>query len=330
MGRKGLIALIVIVLLCALGYLVLQRSQQEDTAALEQAQWLAAEQGYLGSLQALEIESPGQPSVRIERQGEAWVVPAKADYPAAPQVLADLLRSLRDARSVEAKTANALWHARLGLAEEGEADAQALRLKLSFAGHPDLALRLGNPSRQGNGQLVRRAGEDQVWLIDQQLQVPTRELDWLDRRVTDIPFTRIARLELRYADGEKLTLTRNDAEQHNFAIKELRKDQTLSFEGAANGVALVFSNLQFADAAPLAQIGFKQAPLLQFNLAGFAGEKLDGALYKQGEQYWLVLGEQDGFKPGEVSARSGWAYRLEPEQAQRLTKKLRDLLAKSG
>lgn len=329
MGRKGLIALIVIVLLCALGYLALQRSQLEDTAALEQAPWLAAEQGYLNTLQALEIESPGQPSVRIERRGEAWVVPAKADYPAAPQLLADLLRSLRDARSVEAKTANAQWHARLGLAEEGEADAQALRLKLSFAGHPDSALRLGNPSRQGNGQLVRRAGEDQVWLIDQQLQVPTRELDWLDRRVTDIPYTDIQRIELRHADGEVLTLKRADAKQYNFAVEQLATTQKLAFEGAANSVATLFSSLQFADAAPLDQVDFKQPSVLRFSLSGFGGQKLVGALYSQGEQYWLALGAREGFKDDEVNARPGWAYRIEHDQAQRLMKKLRDLLAKS-
>ncbi|PKM28445.1 MAG: hypothetical protein CVV08_19780 [Gammaproteobacteria bacterium HGW-Gammaproteobacteria-12] len=330
MGRKGLIALVVIVLLCVLGYAAVQHSQQQSMAQVERAPWLAVEQGYLNTLQALEIEQPGQPSVRIERREDGWVVPAKADYPAAPQPLADLLRALREARTVEAKTANAQWHARLGLAEEGEADEQALRLKLQFDDHPQLNLRLGNPSQQGIGQLVRRAGEDQVWLIDQQLQVPMRELDWLDRRVSDIPFTGIARLELRYADGEKLTLTRADAQQYNFAVAELRKEQKLSFEGAANGVALVFSNLQFADAAPLAQIGFKQAPMLQFSLAGFDGQKLEGALYEQGKQHWLVLGEREGFEAGEVSARADWAYRLEPDQVTRLAKKLRDLLAKSS
>lgn len=328
MGRKGLIALIVIVLLCGLGYLALQRSQQQSTAQVEQAPWLAAEQGYLGSLQALEIESPGQPPVRIERHGETWVVPAKADYPAAPQVLADLLRSLREARIVEAKTANPQWHARLGLAEQGEEGEQAQRLTLKFDGHPDLQLRLGKLSQQGGGQLVRRAGEDQVWLIDQQLQLPAAELDWLDRRMTDIPFLDIARLELHHADGQTLTLTRADAKQYNLAVEELRKDQKLSFEGAANGVATLFSNLQFADAAPLAQIGFKQAPVLQLSLSGFTGQRLAGVLYKQGEQYWLVLGKREGFKEGEVSAREDWAYRLEPEQVQRLNKTVRDLLVK--
>ena len=42
-----------------------------------------------------------------------------------------------------------------------------------------------------------------------------------------------------------------------------------------------------------------------------------------------MLGERQGFKDDEVSARSDWAYRLDPEQVQRLAKKLRDLLAKS-
>ena len=329
MGRKGLIVLIVIVLLCVLGYLAVQQSQQQRTAQVEQAPWLAVEQGYLNTLQALEIEQPGQPVVRIERRGEQWVVPAKADYPAAPHTLAELLRSLREARIVEAKTANAQWHARLGLAENGEGDEQALRMTLQFDGHPDLGLRLGNPSQRGSGQLVRRADEDQVWLIDQPLQVPIRELDWLDRRVSDIPFMRIARLELRYADGENLTLVRADAQQYNLTVAGLRKEQKLSFEGAANGVALVFSNLQFADAAPLTQVGFQRAPMLQFRLSGVDGEALEGRLYAQGEQYWLVLGAREGFETDEVRARADWAYRLEPDQVQRLAKKSRDLLAKS-
>ena len=59
MGRKGLIALIVIVLLCVLGYLAVQRGQQQSTAQVESSPWLAAEQGYLNTLQALEIEQPG-------------------------------------------------------------------------------------------------------------------------------------------------------------------------------------------------------------------------------------------------------------------------------
>lgn len=330
MGRKGLIALIVIVLLCLLGYLALQQRQQQGTAQLERTPWLAAEQGYLGSLQALEIQPPGQPAVRIERRGEAWVVPAKADYPAAREPLAELLRALREARTVEAKTANAQWHARLGLAESGEEGEQALRLQLQFDGHPELSLRLGNPSQQGNGQLVRRAGEDQVWLIDQQLDLPSRELDWLDRRVADIPFASVKRLELRYASGETLTLSKADAEQYNFAVEQLGKGQQLSFEGAANGMVTLFSNLRFADAAPLAQIAFKQAPMLRLSLTGFDGQSLEGALYQQGEQHWLVLGERQGFEDGEVAARSDWAYRLDAEQVQRLAKKLRDLLAKNG
>ncbi len=329
MGRKGLIALIVIVLLCVLGYFAVQRDQQQSTAQIERAPWLAAEQDYLGSLQAVEVEQPGQPPVRIERRDERWVVPAKADYPAAPEPLAKLLRALREARTVEAKTANAQWHGRLGLAEQGQEDEQALRLRLYFDGHPELNLRLGNPSQQGSGQLVRRAGEDQVWQIDQVFELPTHELQWLDRRVSDIPFASVKRLELRYADGETLTLSKTDAEQYNFTVEQLRKDQKLSFEGVANGMVTLFSNLRFADAAPLAQVGFKQAPMLTFSLGGFDGQKLEGLLYKQGEQYWLVLTEHEGFKAGEISARSDWAYRLEADQVQRLAKKLRDLLAKS-
>ncbi|GIZ11388.1 DUF4340 domain-containing protein [Pseudomonas sp. NCCP-436] len=329
MGRKGLIALIVIVLLCVLGYLGLQQHQQQSIAQIESAPWLAAEQSYLGSLQALEIEHPGQSAVRIERRGDGWVVPAKADYPAAPQVLADLLRGLREARTVEAKTANAQWHGRLGLAEEGAEGEQALRLKLQFDGHPELSLRLGNPSSQGSGQLVRRAGENQVWRIDQQLDLPDGQLQWLDRRVTAIPYASVQRLELKYADGQTLTLSRPDEQQYNFAVEQMKPEQKLSYEGAANGMVTLFSSLLFADVVPLAQLDRAQVPELTLQLSGFAEQSLRAALYRQDERHWLIIEQQQGFADGQVSARNDWAYALDEEQFKRLAKRLDDLLAKS-
>lgn len=329
MGRKGLIALIVIVLLCVLGYLGLQRHQQQSIAQIERAPWLAAEQSYLGSLQALEIEHPGQPAVRIERRGDDWVVPAKADYPAAPQVLADVLRALREARTVEAKTANVQWHGRLGLAEEGAESEQALRLKLQFDGHPELNLRLGNPSRQGSGQLVRRAGEDQVWQIDQQLDLPAGQLQWLDRRITAIPYASVQRLELKYADGQTLTLSRPDEQQYNFAVEQMKPEQRLSYEGAANGMVTLFSSLLFADAVPLTQLDRTQTPELTLQLSGFAEQSLHAALYRQDERHWLIIEQQQGFADGQVGARADWAYALDEDQFKRLAKRLDDLLAKT-
>lgn len=326
MGRKTLLLLALIAAVLALTYVWLQR--QPPTPSREAL--LPTLHGQLAGVRAIEVLRPGQPLVRLERKGDSWTVPAKADYPAAGQPVAALLRALAEAKKVEAKTRNPHLHGRLGLAEQGEAEQQATRLSLELAGGQPLALRLGKPAQQGGGQLVRLAGEEQVWLIDQRLELPPTELEWLDRRVAAIPFASIQELELRYANGERLTLYRETEGEPNLRVKQLGPGKPLAFEAVANGMALVFNSLEFADAAPLAQVQFKGAPLLQFSLHTFAAGEVKGAIYAQGEQHWLILPDSTNFSANQLPAKRDWAYRLEPYQYQALAKKLQDLLPKNS
>ncbi|MGH8352084.1 MAG: DUF4340 domain-containing protein [Pseudomonas sp.] len=323
MGRKSLWLLALSAGVLVLVYVWLQRPPQPVPQGREAL--LPALQGQVAKVGAIEVLRPGQPLVRLERKGASWVVPAKADYPVAAQPLAALLRALAAAKKVEAKTANPHLHGRLGLAEQGEAEQQATRLKLELQDGQPLALRLGKPAQQGAGQLVRLAGEDRVWLIDQRIELPASELEWLDRRVVAIPFASVKELELRYANGERLTLYRDAEGEANLKVKQLPQGKRLVFEAVANGVALVFNSLEFADAAPLAQVQFKGKPLLQFSLKSFADAQVEGAVYAQGEQHWLIL-SHGNFSPKQLPAKGDWAYRLEPNQYQALAKKLQDLL----
>src|SRR5690606_28334691 len=199
---------------------------------------------------------------------------AKAGYPVDGQMLVTLLRSLAEAKKVEAKTANPQYHGRLGLAEKGAEEEQGTLVKLERGDAQPVSLYLGNASQQGSGQLVRLAGEDQVWLIDQNLMLPENELEWLDRRVAAIPFASVKALDVRYADGDELNLYRDSEQEPNLKVKQLPKDQKLAYEAAANGMATLFARLEFADAAPLSQVQFKGKPQLRFDLRTFSGGKL--------------------------------------------------------
>jgi len=327
MGRKSLLLLALIAAVLALLYVWLQRPPPSSTQSREPL--LPALQGQIAKVSAIEIQRPGQPSVRLARKDESWTVPAKANYPAAGQPVAMLLRALVEAKRVEAKTNNPQLHGRLGLAEQGSVEQQATRLTIELQDGQPLALRIGKAAQQGSGQLVRLAGEDQVWLIDRSIELPPTELEWLDRRVAAIPFSSIKELELRHANGEHLTLYRDAEGEPNLKVKQLPQGKNLVFEAVANGVALVFNSLEFADAAPLAQVQFKGKPQLQFSLKNFAGAEVEGTVYGQGDQHWLILSKATNFSSNLLPAKSDWAYRLEPSQYQAMAKKLKDLLAKN-
>ncbi|MNZ81621.1 hypothetical protein D3C78_1002960 [compost metagenome] len=321
MRRSVLLVLLLVVLLLGGLFAWLQRGA-EVPAQAERQLLLPALSGHLGEVRKLSIRHGELPAVRIERTEAGWVVPAKAGYPAAAGEVNRLLRALAEARKVEAKTRNPDNHARLGLAAKGE--GRATRLRIDGIGSAPLVLLIGQGSRQG-GQLVRLAGDDQVWLIDQPLELVDNELAWLDRRISAIPFASVREVEVRHADGERLNVWRDSPGQADLALRQLPVGRSLAYQPLANGMALLFAALDFADAAPLAQVGFKDRPELEFTLSTFDGGELRGAFHLQGAQHWLVLGESEGLDDQLIAGRD-WAYRLEEQQYRMLARRLKDLL----
>ena len=323
MNRKTLFVLAVLALALVAGwYFTSQVGLPRVPAQAER--WLPGVQ--VAQVKAIEVQRGDQPLVRLERREQGWVVPAKADYPADQGVVNRLLKALVEARKVEPRTANPELYGRLGLADKGEAEQRGVRLTLE-QGEAPLQLLIGKPGQQ-EGQLVRRADEAQSWLVSQRIELPASELEWLDRRVTAIPFAEVRELDLRHAGGERLTLARDKAEEANLQVRDLPKGKRLAFDGAANGFGQFFADLRFADAAPLAQLGFDGKPALEFSLTTFAGKTLKGRFYGKADQHWLLLEQGSGLSASEVPGRSDWAYRVEPYQYQNLARKLTDLLAK--
>lgn len=318
-------SVLLILLLIALGlgglFAWLQRSAEGPQQAARPL-LLPALSGHLEQVRALEIRHGELPEIRIERRDGSWVVSAKAGFPAAAAEVNRLLRALAEAHKVEAKTANPANHARLDLAEQGE--GAATRLTVEGVGSGPLTLLIGQASHQG-GQLVRVPGDNQVWEVDQSLQLVDNELAWLDRRISRIPFASVRELEVRHADGEQLNVERDTPEQANLTLRQLPKGRALAHEAAANGMATLFAALDFADAAPLAQIGFEDRPELEFSLYTFNGGLLRGAFHQRGGQHWLVLDESRGLD-GQLIAGKDWAYRLEEQQFRALAKRVKDLL----
>lgn len=324
MGRNGVIGLAILVGVLGLGWYGVEHREQkarEHTAEV----WLPALQGKTEQVRAIEITQPGQLHVRLERREQGWLVPAKAGYPVVPGLVEHLLDVLEKARKVEARTHNPERLAQLGLAELGAVGQQGTRLSVQLADGQALMLLIGKPGQHG-GQLVRMAGDTQSWLIDQHIELPQTELQWLDRRVTQIPFSEVRELVLEQPRVAPLVLYRGEGEASNAQVRDVPPGRRLTHEAAANSMVLLFADLRFADAAPLAQVGFKGEPALRFRLKTAAGQELVGALHQQGEQYWLTLKPGSGLDAQRLPGKPDWAYRLEATQYQTLAKKLTDLL----
>ncbi|MBC9249684.1 hypothetical protein A9179_05290 [Pseudomonas alcaligenes] len=325
MNSRGWLGLGGLLLLLLAGMLVVERQPPAPLPPAAPVAWLAALQDARQPLLAIEVRRPGQPLVRLERRATGWVLPAKAEYPADQQRVAELLRALTAAHQLAPRSARSEDYGQLGLAVQGAVAEQGIQLRLEREGGAPLLLLIGK-TEQG-GQLVRRADEAQSWLIDQLIELPANELQWLDRRVTAIPFAAVRELTLQHADGERLSLFRATPEQTHLQLRELPAGRRLLAEGAGDDSARLFADLQFNEVAPLAQIAFKGHAALRFRLEDFTGKTLQGALYLQAQQPWLVLESGSGLAAEQLPGPPGWAYLLDEQSYRQLAKKLTDMLA---
>jgi len=335
-GKTLAIAIVLMVLLSG-GWLWLQKT---PAVADTSGQLLLPElQGRTGEVTQIEVILPGELPLQLSKEGDNWQLALPQEhkvYPAAASTVGSLLRSLVDSKTLEAKTARPEHHARLNLAEQGEGAATRIRLELK--GASKLELLVGKAAQQGDGQLVRKPSENQVWLIDRAITLPADNfLGWINRRITSIPADEIKSLELKLAkaqDGHKTLLLSRDKAADAFKVREAGDTAKPAVQDAASRVTRLFAALNLNQVTRHNALPEGSQTLLSFILRGFNQEHyLSGQLFQQqaqeqGQQgvYWLTLGESQ-VPSAWLPAGTLWAWQIEDFAGQTLFEALPKALA---
>jgi hypothetical protein len=162
----------------------------------------------LETIDRLQVRGAGdQVLVEIEKTDGRWRMPSRQDWPANQREISRALFRLSQARRLEAKTANPERHARLGVESVGGAGAKGSELHLAGGGEP-LRLTIGNNHPSLGGSYARLGDEPQAWLLDADIAPARNPVDWLDRRLLDLPLARIAQVRIAPAKGRAFRLTR--------------------------------------------------------------------------------------------------------------------------
>lgn len=157
---------------------------------------LAAE---LGSVNSLSVrKASATPNVTLQKKGENWTVAQRAGYPADVTKLRKLLLSLTDAKIIEKKTADPANFPLIGV--DDPASTSTAGTQIDFTAQDGAhSLIIGKSS--GDGNFVRRGGENQSYLIAPSLFVETEPKFWIDSKLIDIPVATIQRIEIKPAGG---------------------------------------------------------------------------------------------------------------------------------
>lgn len=306
----------------ALVVIALRMQGSDRVADLESRPLLSEEQlARLGEAERITLARGGA-SVELVRSGDEWGVAEHDLFPAQRERLAALLHALRGARIVEDQTANPEHHARLGLNPDAEG-AETLAVTLGDDG--GMTLLYGNTV--GNGQLVRFADADQVWLVNRPLNMTVNSNEWLALDVIDIPMAQLASARWEHADGEILELDKAKEGDYNFRLTGLEPQLQAGNERWINSMVLALANLR-AQAVTLRQELELEEPLLNMQLETWQGAELSASLHDLEGRYWLVIDRYTAAEDSalEINGDERWAFQLAIGQVEQLMKRHADIV----
>lgn len=285
MKSKTLIGLAVVTAVVVIGAVaaVTQRESASERVVTDAAV-LPDLMARINDVAALALEGP-EADFALRFDGERWVVPDLADFPADFDKVKKTLIGLAELRTIEKKTADPERYGALGLAppDAEEGGGTWVRLRDGDDG-PVAALMVGNPGRGGADQVyVRRDGEAETWLARGELDLGDTPNSWVDTMIVRLEPDRVRRVVITHADGETVELARETRDAESFDLVNMPEDATLrsplTLDNLGRSLAFVrFDEVAAASAGPAPGEGDATAVFETFD-----GAKVTVTLQKRGE-----------------------------------------------
>jgi hypothetical protein len=276
-------------------------------------------------------------AVTVHKQGEQWTVAERANYPADVVKLRKLLLALSEAKIREEKTSNPASYSIIGVEDPtlpGTAGAQ-----IDFVAKDGKhAVIVGKPVGEGN--FVRRAGEQRSYIVEPGITVEAQPRYWIDTRLIDLPTAKIQSIEVKPANGPGYTLHRaapsaTPAAKNPTAgsaaatptVTDFVLDGVPAKRQAAESRILepaptAFGNLSADDIAQAADIDFSKPSVATVTLSDGSVVTFTGAAV--GDKRWIQVAEP---KDAGISAKTnGRAFEIASYRYDAVFRPLEQLL----
>ena len=169
----------------------------------------------------LVVRSAEGGTISMTRSGDRWVVAEKSGYPANFEKVRETLLSLSQMRTVEPRTAKPELLPRLEL-DDVEAEAsKSVRVTAKDGEETiaDVLVGRWQATGQDQGMFVRRAGEDQSWLVKGGSTRPDKRVtQWLDRDIVNVDQRRVKSVTITHAGGDTVNVVRAAPGENAFTL----------------------------------------------------------------------------------------------------------------
>ncbi len=296
---------------------------------------LAARSGEIASIR---VDARGQ-STRLAKGADGtWTVASRDGYPANAESVRKLVVEASRLEIAEARTADPARHGALGLAGGDSGETRTVSFQAAD-GSVLAAVTLGKIQSGAFGDtpgtmFVRRAGENQTYLVRGLVGTPQTPGDWLDKSLIDLPDAQIRTARFEPIGLAPYALVRAAADQPDFAIESPPEGREPQDAFILNATANAVRTLRFDDVRKAEGLDLSKAARAAFET--FDGLSIAITIVPaDGANVWALVeatasedaSETAKADAGRIAARaSGWAFLLGQSQAAQLATPLESLL----
>src|SRR5438270_13101765 len=332
MQRRGFIVLLTAtVIVVAAAIVVLAAADRAASPAPSGERALPGLAAKLGDLAWVGL-SRGPTKIDFAAVNGSWAVVEKGNYPAAQGKMRQMLLGLADLTLIEPKTERPELFARLD--PDDPANGRSTEIKLNDrTGQTSAELIIGRrrADRLGTGSdavYVRKPGANRAWLARGSVDVSGEVVDWLDRRILDLPAARIASVKLT-GDGSTLLLSRAQPNDR-FAVAASPADAKFKGPSVLAEPAGALAALDLADVKPAAEQPVPDSGVAAASFTTLDGLTVDLRLFARDNTDWLAIAAS-GKDASEAEAKAindrvaAWTYAITPDRAKLLRTRIADL-----
>lgn len=228
--------------------------------------------------------------ISLDRDGNAFHYRERANYPADPQKVVDLVVDIARLTKLESKTNQPDRYARLDLQDPTEKGSNAKQVTLLDAGGKEMATLIVGKRKytlggKEGGTYVRLPGDAQTWLALGEVNPGVAPRDWIVKDVVDVPDAAVKRVTVTTPKGERVVAARG--QDGKFAIENLPRNVALESDFAAEEYGRIFAGLQADDVAPADQIPFPKDKTYMTVVETVEGSTITVEMTEANEQSWI-------------------------------------------
>ncbi len=296
----------------------------------------------------------GEKSLVLDRKSDTeWVARSQGGYPVQTEKVRALLVKLLDAQLVSAKTRMPDRFKLLDLDDVAKGSNSRLLSLVDDKGAKLAEVLIGKRSVEQfgagkGGTYVRRAGQNETWLINAEIDVSADVNQWVDTLIAETDVKKVLQVTIDQPGKPQVRIDRESgkpADKDGYQLAGMPAGKALKTDFALEDVVNAFARLEFEDVrkkpagdqpAPAAKpaAGAKTAAASDVSTAVFESE--DGllmtiAVRKEGDVRWArVTAEGTGeaeTAAEKINARANaWEYKLPSWKFEQMFKPRDDLL----